>query len=188
MNEKENIVIFKKKNILNSREKRYLEQKKFLKKYRNSMLIISLNIPGLNKKKILYRIFFKKIIYKKILPFLIKSKIDFFYYKNKKIFNDNAGFYSNIILKKIDKKSLINFKKKIIELEKTNSIFILLDMDIIDNNHNLIRRSDLKIAPRKCFLCSKPAKICTFKKKHNLKKILFLINQKIKIFLSKKNF
>ncbi|KAB8122029.1 MAG: holo-ACP synthase [Candidatus Phytoplasma cynodontis] len=175
----------KEQNILYSREKRYLKQKQILKKYKKGLLIISLNIPGINKTKKIYKLFLKKIFYEKIIVFLKKEKIFFFYYKNEKIIKDDAGFYLNLILNKYTQRSLNKIKKKIIKLENSNEIFSLLDIDIMNIFHTKIKRSDLKINPRKCFLCNKNAKLCSFKKNHSLKKILSFLKKKIKKFLLK---
>ncbi|KXT29169.1 holo-ACP synthase CitX [Candidatus Phytoplasma oryzae] len=174
-----------KNKILLSREKRYLKQKEILAKYQKGLMIISLNIPGVKKNKFLYQIFFKKIVYNNVFNFLKKERIIFLKYHNQKFLKDKAGIYLNLILNNKKKKSLLKIKKKIINLEKTHPIFTLLDIDILDIQHNNIKRSFLKFPPKKCFLCKKQAKICSLQKKHRLKDLILFINTIIKKFLSK---
>lgn len=175
-----------KKNILNSREKRYLKQKEILKKYQKGLINVTLNIPGQNKNKPLYDIFFKQIINKLLLPFFKNLKIIRLNQKQM-FFKDYAGIYLNIILNTGDENLLKFTKEKLIDLEQKKPFLIFVDIDIINTEHKYIKREFLQKVPRKCFLCDKAAKICAIEKNHNLKDLLNFIETKMKKFLSNKS-
>lgn len=61
------------KDILHAKEERFFLQKKLLQKYQQSLIVINLNIPGVQKNKKLYQIFFNKVV---------KPKWWFFYKNN----------------------------------------------------------------------------------------------------------
>ncbi|MDO8167919.1 citrate lyase holo-[acyl-carrier protein] synthase [Candidatus Phytoplasma melaleucae] len=169
-------------HILEAREKRYLYQQTLLQQYQKGLLTVNLNIPGPNKNNSLYCIFFQVIMVNILSKFLQINKFclndDFI------IVSDDAGLYSNIILNTKNMLKLIHIKKTLIYLEQSNSIFQLLDMDVINIHHKSIIRTNLNINPRKCFLCNKYAKICAIQKNHTLQELLFFIEQKINTFVN----
>ncbi|QTX02691.1 holo-ACP synthase [Candidatus Phytoplasma luffae] len=172
--------------ILISREKRYLKQKEILNKYQKGLLTANLNIPGINKNKPLYDMFFKKIINKILLPFLQNLKI--IYSNEKQVFlKDYAGIYLNIILNTGNENLLKIIKNKLIELEEKEFILIFLDFDLINIKHEYIKREFLNKKRRICFLCNRSAKICVIQQNHSLQSLLNFIEQKMKIFLSRNN-
>ncbi|MGA0448091.1 MAG: citrate lyase holo-[acyl-carrier protein] synthase [Candidatus Phytoplasma pyri] len=167
--------------FLKSKEKRFLIQKKILKKYKTGLITISLNIPGFNKNKYLYSFFFKYIVKNKIFIFFqkkIKKNIIKTY-----LIKDLLGDYLIIVLNIFKNKQLIEIKKQILFLEKKEPILILFDIDIINNQQQKIERAFLKKKPRVCYLCSKPAKICAKNKTHVLIDLINFIDNKIINFL-----
>lgn len=63
------------KDILHAKEERFFLQKKLLQKYQQSLIVINLNIPGAQKNKKLYQIFFNKVVKPKWLFFLQKQQL-----------------------------------------------------------------------------------------------------------------
>ncbi|WP_334347413.1 citrate lyase holo-[acyl-carrier protein] synthase [Candidatus Phytoplasma prunorum] len=168
--------------ILKFKEKRFLMQKKILKKYQTSLITVSLNIPGFNKNKYLYSFFFQYIVKNKIFIFFQKKKININIIKTYQI-KDIIGDYLIIVLDIIQRKQLIELKQQILFLENKEPILILVDIDVIDNKHQKIERTFLKQKPRICYLCSKPAKLCAKNKTHILIDLIDFIDSKIINFL-----
>ena len=155
--------------ILNSREERAARQKSLIEEYNNSLISFTLNIPGAKKDSPIYREI-HHIGMKKILDDIEKHAYKILYSQS---YHKNTGSEGFIIVD-IDP---LELKKMTLHIEETHDLGRIFDIDVLDNNHRQIGRSDLGVGPRKCLICSEDAKVCSRSRRHSIDQLLEKIDE-----------
>lgn len=160
--------------IANGRENRSIIQKRIINTYRKSLISFSLNIPGPEKIKPLYKKIFNEG-YFFILNKLNLSGWDILYtQKDSNIAGDYALFC-------IDYNS-IDLKKECILLEDVHSLGRLFDIDVFTSSGRIISRNELGISSRKCIVCYNDPLVCRRGKIHSLNEVLAIIENNANYF------
>ena len=145
--------------ILQSREDRRDKQIDLINRYNSTLISFTLNTPGIVKDNEMYRGIHREGM-KKISKLLIENRIPILFQKE---INKSTGSEGYIAVD-IDS---IEVKKLLIALEETHPLGRIFDIDVFDNSHKQISRSDLGINPRRCLLCGKDASICAKDMSHS---------------------
>jgi holo-ACP synthase len=164
------------KDILNSREERANKQFELLKKYPNTLISFTLNIPGIIKNSKLYT-----HIHENGMNTLVST----LKYKNINIFNietcnkktGSEGFIS------VDSNP-VAIKELTVDIEDNHPLGRVFDIDVFDKNHNQISRSNLNLDSRKCLICSKDAQVCMREKNHTYEELINKIEVLAKDYLN----
>lgn len=151
-------------DILNAREERAMKQKRLIKKYNNSLISFTLNIPGALKDSPLYRDLHNEGM-NTILDGLKEHSIPILHKEQIHKSTGSEGF----IIADIDAKEL---KILTVDIEEHHSLGRIFDMDIFDFSHNQISRTDLDLSPRKCLICDKEVRRCMREKNHGYKELI----------------
>lgn len=151
--------------ILNAKERIYNLQQECLKKHSCVLLGLSLLLPGGVKNAPIYDYILKEGLNQ------IKK-----YFKRNSItpldeFSEisTTGYYALFCLNT----NPLSLKQDMINLEESQPIARLWDIDIINNNGEIISRTniDTTIDVRKCLICNEEAKICTKKRTHSINEL-----------------
>ena len=70
-----------------------------------------------------------------------------------------------------------------IEIEETHPLGRLVDLDVYDQHGRALHRRDFGSNARKCFLCSRDAKICAREENHSQKELLDYMREKLRRYL-----
>ncbi len=155
-------------DMLLCREKRAYIQNEMINKYKNSLICLTLNIPGEYKVSDNIKIAFD-IAKKRILDKLSINNIKIV--KELEI-KEHTGFEFYLA---VDFDAIL-IKKLCIEIENQDKLSRLFDIDILDKNKNKIDRNLLEIPVRKCLMCNEEAKVCSRSRKHSVKELIDEIN------------
>lgn len=144
--------------ILQSREDRRDRQIDLLEKYKASLVSFTLNTPGIIKDNDMYRDIHKEGM-ASIIGLLRENHIGILYKEAISKATGNEGYI------------LVDFeatkvKVLLIGLEESHPLGRIFDMDVFDKDHKQISRTDLNLGPRKCLICSKPARTCIREASH----------------------
>lgn len=145
--------------ILQSREDRRDKQIDLINRYNSTLISFTLNTPGIVKDNEMYRGIHREGI-KEICKLLKENRIPIIFQEE---INKPTGSEGYIAVD-IDSKKI---KKLLIELEEIHPLGRIFDIDVFDNNHRQISRSNLGLNPRRCLLCGKDARICAKDKSHS---------------------
>lgn len=150
--------------MLEAREQRQSFQNELMTKHpSDTLLSITLNIPGQVKNSIILEQFFNKELTN--LQNLFKDEI-IAQFK----FNKTTGNEAFLILK-------INpllLKKQLIVYEESKSKRRILDLDVLylkNGDLTILSRKDLNMPSRKCLICEKNVKVCSRERKHSVEEI-----------------
>jgi holo-ACP synthase CitX len=153
--------------ILSAKEQRVKKQEEFLKKYKTSLLSLSINIPGAIKCSLEARYIFH-VSLEEI------EKIPFTFLEKR--LTCNLAGYEAIYVFNLDAYELKMFTCK---LEDTHPLGRFIDLDVIDKKGKIISRKELGFEPRKCFLCSQDAKVCARSRTHKIEELLEFIVKRV---------
>jgi holo-ACP synthase CitX len=153
--------------ILSEKEQRVKRQEEFLKKYKVSLLSLSINIPGAIKCSLE-----AKYIYEVALEEIEKLPLIFL---EKKLTCNIAG-YEAIYACTLD---AYEIKKLTCKFENTHPLGRFVDLDVIDVKGKIISRKELGFEPRKCFLCSQDAKVCARSQVHKIEELIEFITKSV---------
>lgn len=155
-------------DVLDSKEKRADIQKELVGKYNNSLISFTLNIPGEIKDSPIYRAIhmegiriIKAYLNKESYPILYEREIE-----------NKTGREAYIIVEA----DAIILKNIMVEVEESNPIGRIFDIDVFDRKHHQISRADLGKSPRKCLICNMNARTCMRRQKHNYESLIEEIN------------
>lgn len=155
-------------DILDSKERRAKIQKDLIRKYNKALISFTLNIPGKIKDTPTYRDIhmegvriIEESLNKRNWPILFKKEIE------------NTSGREAYLIVDIDANRLKNIA---IDIEESDLIARIFDIDVFDKNHQQISRIDLGVNPRRCLLCSLDARICMRMKNHTYEDLLKEIN------------
>ncbi|MGL5067788.1 MAG: citrate lyase holo-[acyl-carrier protein] synthase [Sarcina sp.] len=163
--------------ILDGKEKRAREQKDILRRYNNTLISFTLNIPGPNKRGLEYKKVFERGI-REIKDMLYKHNLKIVHTK----IDDNVAgyiFFCSVIGKDTVIKALM------IQLENASNIGRLFDIDVFNKKGELLSRHDFKIVKRKCLICEKDAVTCARNRTHSIEELLPVIDNIINEELEK---
>ncbi|MBQ9419458.1 MAG: citrate lyase holo-[Synergistaceae bacterium] len=144
--------------MLTRREERACEQKTFLEKYRSPLISFTLNIPGPVKTNESIRRAFEsgKI---SILKALENTKI-----------NDSLEVHEDTgdeLLLSVSGASPEELKKISVEIENSDRLGRLFDIDVIDADGKKLSRGNF----RKCLICGKQAQECARSRAHSVEEM-----------------
>lgn len=147
--------------LANKDERAQLQQAIFHKFPECTLLDVKLNIPGpIKSNRYLKEIFASGIL--NLEEILQSSQLPFTLYEHWEKVTGPENFY----ILNADYRSV---KKKAVEFENKQKINRLFDADVlIRKQKQAISRKDLDLPVRKCFLCSKPAKVCARSRTHSV--------------------
>lgn len=166
-------------DILDAREQRVQNQKKLLKKYKNTLIVVRANYPGINKCNETTKGIVNEIKEELLRNLKLNSiKIIFFDYK---CTPEGPLFFAIVDM------NFVEIKKMCINIEEKHSLGRFVDIDVYNENGEGISRSDLKIESRKCFICSNNAHICVRSRKHGIEEIINYIETNFKNYKEQKN-
>lgn len=166
-------------NILKAREKKAEIIDNVLTNNDFVLTKIEFNIPGINK----FMIDLTQLILEietEFIHYLIENK---FAVINSEKYRLDCGLFTLI---KIEKCNLFDLKRKALVFEE-NKYYGLLDIDVYNNHGKQIHREDIDILPKKCYLCSKPAKICIRNQNHLREEVEIFFWNNIKKILKEKD-
>lgn len=147
--------------ILAAREARYRRQRAWLTRYRAPLLSCSLRIPGPDKQSPRYRRAFEAILaaVEKDLPEgTILAKV---------VLHPETGseaLYAVAMAPEM-------LKRRMMAMEEGHPLGALCDLDVVDRTGQPLGREMLGAAPRRCFCCGRPARLCTREKRHPLPEV-----------------
>lgn len=177
MNEMETIGLF-----LMDRDRRVEHQEELLRKYKGlTLATVRINYPGIEKSNYITDTIIK-IICKEISIFHKKQIIFSEEYTNRE------GYIGHFIFNVHHQ----IIKKAMIELEEKHILGRCVDLDVyyLKKNEELgfeeivgTSRSDLKLPPRKCFLCKEEARICSRAQSHTQEEIKKYFEEKFEEYV-----
>lgn len=174
---KENIIISKKQiktkdlyqQFLEFREKKCEEVVLLQEEYKEPVVTIRANYPGKEKSNDLTRYVTKEIqdAFKQIFVHRIKME---------EIYNTPEGltqFYSV----RGDARTL---KENAVYIEQNHPLGRFVNIDVYDHAEDYaVARIELFYEPRQCFLCDKPAKLCSKEGNHDVKDLIGYMEEKV---------
>ena len=142
--------------ILNAREQRAFRQKELLARYQKPLLCFTLNIPGPEKwnRDIAVAFTVGNLLLRDRLPRIIH------YEKQCKASGADAYYVVDLPVKQL--------KRLAMQIENTESIGRLFDMDVLDADGRKLSREEMGCRPRKCLICQEDAHICARSRAHGL--------------------
>lgn len=162
-------------DILDAREERVELQEKLMDDFQNTLLCVRVNVPGVKKKTELSQGIFHVI--SKEIDELFRGRILKSHF--------NVGAEGPIELLVIDEKS-DKVKRKTIQLEENHPLGRFVDIDVYDNKtRESLSRTSMGFAPRKCYICDKPACECVRNQSHSKEEIIGHIEKAYESYRSK---
>ena len=149
--------------VLAAREERWKKRRAFVKNHRICLITVTLCVPYK------YRISDE---FRSILTELCKK----FYKELKSNFNDvkyeghmqnddgSAVFISSC-------QDARKIKRACVDAESSTIGGRIMDIDVMDSDGHPVNRSNIGLPPRKCFICGKPASVCTSRRLHSREEI-----------------
>ncbi|MGL4741649.1 MAG: citrate lyase holo-[acyl-carrier protein] synthase [Sarcina sp.] len=157
------------KGILDGKEERVKIQKEIFKKYKNTLISFTLNIPGMNKRSDKFKKAFA----------LGTSKIE----KSLNLHNvkityattcDNMAGYMFFCSVQAD---ALFIKRLMMDIENESKIGRLFDIDVFNEKEELLSRRNFSIMKRKCLVCDRDAVVCSRSRAHHILSVLCVINK-----------
>ena len=144
--------------ILDAREQRAQLQQALLQKYQKPLICFTMNIPGPVKldRDIAIGFFVGTQQLEKLLP---RGQLLF-----RQLRYENTGCEGYYV---VDQPAKV-LKQLAIDLEDTDSIGRLFDIDVLDFDGKKLSREELGLPRRKCLLCDQDAVICAGRRAHPL--------------------
>ena len=158
--------------ILANKEKRVELQKEFLKLYSSPLVCMSVNMPGAYKLTPVSTKIFDEV-YKALLSELSDFQI-FKSFTCKESTGKEAIFSIGT-----DKYTL---KQLTCKLENTHPLGRFVDIDVIGLDGLAISRKELGFDARRCYLCSKDAKVCGRSRAHTIDELVEFMDFSLKRF------
>jgi len=159
-------------DILIAREERVCRQQSLIEKYNNTLLTIRVNYPGINKNNY---ISFSII---KVLSRLVIREF------NNKVWHKQFNITAEgPIITMIIKEEQNKVKLKAVEIEENHILGRCVDIDVYDKSGQGLRRDDLGLDKRKCYLCSDFAQNCVRSRRHDINAIKKFIKDKFECYL-----
>lgn len=144
--------------ILEAREQRAARQQALLAQYQKPLICFTMNIPGPEKQSRDIAIGFA------VGNWLLRDQLREYPVVHKELHREITG---NTAFYVVDLPAR-QLKQLAIEIEDTDPIGRLFDMDVIDTDGSKLTREDLGFGRRKCLLCDNDAAICARSRAHGL--------------------
>lgn len=144
--------------ILDARERRVQKQQELLTQYQKPLLCFTMNIPGPVKQDRDIATAFS------VGNWLLRDRLAGCPMLHKEFHRENTGNTAFYVVD-LPAKQL---KQLAIEIEDTDPIGRLFDMDVIDTDGSKLTREMLGFARRKCLLCDNDAALCARSRAHGL--------------------
>ena len=157
--------------ILAARENRARKQKDLLSRFQKPLLCFSMNIPGPEKCNADISVGFT------VGNLLLQEKLSPTKLLHFEKHQSHAGCEAYYVVD-MDAQTL---KQIAIEIENTDPIGRLFDMDVLDEQGQHISRTDYGFAPRKCLICQQDARICARSRNHGLNVLIKRTNELLEI-------
>lgn len=158
--------------VLEAREWRWNYRKDLKEKYKKPILTITLNIPGPDKTKDLYKIAFRYLIQD-----FKNKKVPILYEEIRQSFDGPEAYL-------VVDYDVLDLKKLCILFEDSHPLGRIADFDVLGDE--VISRKDLGKEERKCLICNRPATDCIVSRRHLIDDLLKKIDEIIKDFIRKK--
>ena len=147
--------------ILAAREQRVSRQKQLLETYRKPLLCFTMNIPGPVKMDRDISIGFHVGMW--LLKDTLPPKLVL--HKEHHILPTGCEAYYVVDMPARE------LKKLTVDLEQTDSIGRLFDMDVLDADGGKLDRTDLQLPRRTCLICDNDAVLCARSRAHSLEEL-----------------
>lgn len=148
-------------NILEARDNRVALQESLQKKYRNTLIVNRVNMPGIEKNTPLSRGIFSVVDAE--LGKLLEHKVLF----EKKIISAEGPVMVRVVDMSPEK-----LKAMTITMENEAPLGRFVDLDVYNSDGESMSRTELGFKPRACYLCSAIAHECVRSKRHRLSDLL----------------
>jgi holo-ACP synthase CitX len=162
-------------DILIAREERVYRQENLIAEYKNSLLTIRVNYPGVNKNN-----YISFSVIKALGSLVIKKFNDKVLHKE---FNITA---EGPIVMMIIKEDHNKVKLEAVDIEESHVLGRCVDIDVYDKRGKGLSRGDLGVVKRKCYLCNDFAQNCVRSRKHDIGEIEKFIKDKLDEYVIQK--
>ncbi|GAA0181039.1 hypothetical protein SH2C18_36280 [Clostridium sediminicola] len=164
-------MIYNAEDILNAREQRAEFQDKLIKKYNNTLVMIRVNYPGVNKNNYVTQGIIN-IINKEVLNTFTNEVLY-------KVLRETAeGPIATIVVDR----SPEDVKRNTMIIEDNHSLGRFIDIDVYNSKGKSLSRTKFGYSMRKCYLCDAPAQECVRAMKHKQNDIIEYIDKKYKAY------
>lgn len=161
-------------DILNAREQRVEFQEKLIKKYNNTLVMIRVNYPGVNKNNYVTQ-GISNVINKEVLNIFTDAVLY-------KVLRETAeGPIATIVVDMMPE----DVKKNVMIIEDNHSLGRFVDIDVYNLKGKSLSRTQFGYSMRKCYLCDAPAQECVRAMKHKQNDIIEYIDNKYNEFLER---
>ena len=147
--------------ILDAREQRAQRQQTFLCQYQKPLICFTMNIPGPEKWNRDVSIGFS------VGNWMLKRALSGLPVIHRQLYRQQTGWEAFYI---VDMPAQ-ELKKLTLEIENTDPIGRLFDMDVIDTDGKKISREELGYPRRTCLICNNDAYLCAGRRSHNLSQL-----------------
>jgi holo-ACP synthase len=162
---------YKPEDILICREERVYKQEELFKQYKNTLLTVRVNYPGVKKNN-----YISLNIIKILYDLIIKEFQGEILYKK---FTINAE--GPMITMVVDEDSS-KVKLKAVNIEEQHSLGRCVDIDVYNKNGNGLSRSELGFPKRQCYICSDFAQNCVRSRRHTVNEIEEFMKKKLECY------
>lgn len=162
--------------ILDSKEKRREIQTSLINKYRGTLISFTLNIPGIEKDNMRYRLVHSQA-FDYILEKLKGESIKILFENRLERPTGPEGY----ILVKEDAKAI---KRLMIQIEEEHFLGRLFDIDVFSQDNTQVSRKDLNLDMRKCLLCDRDARVCIRENTHTGEELVQQVQSLIEEYLN----
>ncbi|MCR1898823.1 citrate lyase holo-[acyl-carrier protein] synthase [Irregularibacter muris] len=162
-------------NIIESREKRVIHQRKLLQQYqKNTLVSYKINIPGEIKDSPLYRKIFKKG-WEELIKQAEDKSIEIL---SKEEFYKASGPEGYMVFKE----EATTIKKLTTNIEEQHPLGRIFDFDVLYGEGKQISRTDIGKSPRRCFICDGNAFECGRSRRHSIEELVASIHDKAQTY------
>jgi len=158
--------------LLDNKEARVVRQNRMLAKYSQPLISLTINIPGPYKLTVVS----KQIFSEALEAVLNECKQHNWNILGRQIIEKPTG--KEAILS-VDVHDSFALKKAMIGIEQSHRLGRLMDLDVCNKDGKMISRSCHEMSLRTCFICDKPAVICSRSSAHSLEELTEYIERTV---------
>lgn len=150
--------------LLDSRERRALKQKKLIEKYKLPLVSFTVNIPGKCKNTLLSTSIFNEGFNVLMKEFDEKCITH--------VYDESCGLdtgYEAYVVADTDGRLL---KEHVLQIENSHPLGRMFDFDVIGTDGIAISRDDLGYPKRKCLICEQDAHSCGRSRIHPMEELI----------------
>jgi len=157
--------------IITAQDQRTSFRERLAKKYQLPIVVFKLNIPGSQKISPNFEKIFQQGIQQ------LQTKLNP-YIQYQKQFKEKTGYTAFFSIKELIP---IQIKTITIQIEENHKFGRIFDFDVYPTQNSQIKRKDLNLPQRKCFICNNNAFACARSQAHPINILLEKINSLINI-------